>query len=315
MIQTDKLTKYYGKKVAVNQVSFQLKKGEILGFLGPNGAGKSTTMKMLTTFLYPTSGTAILNGYDICKDPLKVREQIGYLPENAPLYDEMLVKNFLRFAAEARRVSQVTQAVERVIEQCFLREVKNQPIFTLSKGYRQRVCFAQAILHNPEILILDEPTDGLDPNQKAEVRKMISAMGAGKAILLSTHILEEARATCTRAIIISEGTIKVDDTPQNLLKLSPQHGVMQLRLMAEIEDEFFLRKTLKELPQIESVETKKEENKCYFVSIRPEKGKEVSGEVLHFLQKKQWKILSCSISEGRLEDVFQAVTQSSQEQK
>jgi ABC-2 type transport system ATP-binding protein len=309
MIETQKLTKAYGKKVAVQEVTFHVKKGEILGFLGPNGAGKSTTMRMLTTFLYPTSGTAILNGHDICKNPLKVRESVGYLPENAPLYDDMLVKDFLTFAARARRVASISEAVDRVLDQCFIREVKNQPIYTLSKGYRQRVCFAQAIIHNPEILILDEPTDGLDPNQKNEVRKMISAMGTGKAILLSTHILEEAMATCNRAIIISQGVIKVDDTPENLIKRSPSHGMIEAKIEAKIEDEFFLRKALKDLKDVDSVEAEKTEQKhIYRAKVRPEKAKDISGSLLQFFRDKQWNVLSYTVSEGRLEDVFRECT-------
>lgn len=310
MIEVDQLTKIYGKKTAVQQVSFQVKKGEILGFLGPNGAGKSTTMRMLTTFLYPTSGTAVLNGHDICKDPLKVKQSVGYLPENAPLYEDMVVKDFLLFAAEARRISQKTKEVERVLDQCFIRNVSHQPIYTLSKGYRQRVCFAQAILHDPDILILDEPTDGLDPNQKSEVRRMIETMGEGKAILLSTHILEEAMATCNRTIIISEGVIKIDDTPQNLIKRSPRHGVMQLKLQAEVEDEYFLRKAFQGVSGVETVETFKQETPHqYEVSLKPATDQDISESVFQFLKEKSWKVLSCGILEGKLEDVFHLYTQ------
>lgn len=312
MIEAQKLTKSYGSKLAVKEVSFQVQKGEILGFLGPNGAGKSTTMRMLTTFIYPSSGTALLNGFDILKEPIKVRESIGYLPENAPLYEDMIVLDFLTFAARARRLENVSQAVDRVLEQCFIREVKTEPIYTLSKGYRQRVCFAQAILHNPDILILDEPTDGLDPNQKTEVRKMIEAMGEGKAILLSTHILEEAMATCNRAIIIANGQIKMDDTPENLVKKSPDHGVVQLKVKAKVEDEFFLRKALKEVKHVADVKTEKTEEKdVYSASLHPEKEKDVSGPLLEFLNKKDWQVLSLGVSEGKLEDVFRECTATS----
>jgi len=220
MIDVKGLVKTYGAKRAVDGVSFSVKRGEILGFLGPNGAGKSTTMKMITGFLRPDSGTAIVDGIDVSKDPVAVKSRLGYLPENAPAYPEMTVAEFLGFIAEVRgfREAPARKAqVERAITLTHLESVRSQTIETLSKGSKQRVGFAQALLHNPPVLILDEPTDGLDPNQKNEVRLIIKNMAAEKAVILSTHILEEVEAICTRVIIISRGKIVADETPKQLL--------------------------------------------------------------------------------------------------
>ena len=224
MIDVKGLVKTYGAKRAVDGVSFSVKRGEILGFLGPNGAGKSTTMKMITGFLRPDSGTAIIDGVDVSKDPVAVKAKLGYLPENAPAYPEMTVAEFLGFIAEIRgfREASVRRSqVERAITLTHLESVRRQTIETLSKGYKQRVGFAQALLHNPPVLILDEPTDGLDPNQKNEVRHIIRNMAAEKAVILSTHILEEVEAICMRVIIISRGKIVADETPQQLLARKP----------------------------------------------------------------------------------------------
>lgn len=217
MIVVDKLVKDYGSLRAVDGVSFEVKKGDILGFLGPNGAGKSTTMKMITGFLAPTAGTASVDGFDVREHPLKAKSRIGYLPESSPAYPEMTVVEFLTYVAETRGFRSKEEAHDRladVIVKCHLQTVQNQAIETLSKGYRQRVGVAQAILHDPPVLILDEPTDGLDPNQKHEVRKLIKAMAEDKAIILSTHILEEVEAICNRIIVIDQGKVRVDETPE-----------------------------------------------------------------------------------------------------
>jgi len=223
MLQVNGLKKSFGPFEAVKGVSFTADKGEVLGFLGPNGAGKSTTMRMITGFLPPSAGTAVVNGHDIISDPVEAKRQIGYLPENAPSYDSMTVTDFLMFVSEIRgfRGSERRERVESAIGKCRLEGVRRQTIDTLSKGYRQRVCFAQAILHDPPILIMDEPTDGLDPNQKHIVREMIRRMAPEKTIIISTHILEEVDAVCTRAIIISNGTIVANGTPQSLRGKSP----------------------------------------------------------------------------------------------
>ncbi|MDQ8205170.1 ATP-binding cassette domain-containing protein [Pelagicoccus sp. SDUM812003] len=224
MVTVDKLVKDYGALRAVDSVSFTINKGDILGFLGPNGAGKSTTMKMITGFLSPTSGTASVCGYDVAKNPIEVKKRIGYLPESSAAYPEMTVVEFLTYVAEARGFRDKEEIANRladVIVKCHLDSVKFRTIETLSKGYRQRVGVAQAIIHDPEVLILDEPTDGLDPNQKHEVRKLIKAMAADKAIVLSTHILEEVEAICNRVIIIDQGKVLVDETPEQFKARKP----------------------------------------------------------------------------------------------
>jgi ABC-2 type transport system ATP-binding protein len=224
MIEVKGLVKTYGAKRAVDGVSFSVQRGEILGFLGPNGAGKSTTMKMITGFIRPDAGTATVDGIDVTADPVAVKRKLGYLPESAPAYPEMTVAEFLGFIAEVRgfRTADAKRAqVDRAIALTHLAPVRNQTIETLSKGFKQRVGFAQALLHDPPALILDEPTDGLDPNQKIEVRSLIKSMAATKTIILSTHILEEVEAICTRVIIISRGKVVIDETPAALRARQP----------------------------------------------------------------------------------------------
>jgi ABC-2 type transport system ATP-binding protein len=224
MIEIRGLIKTYGSKHAVDGVSFTVRRGDILGFLGPNGAGKSTTMKMITGFLRPTAGTALVGGLDVTVDPVGVKRRIGYLPESSPAYSEMTVGEFLGFIAEMRGLRSAgakRTGVDRALHLCHLEPVRRQTIDTLSKGYKQRVGLAQALLHDPPVLVLDEPTDGLDPNQKNEVRALIKSMAAEKAVILSTHILEEVEAVCTRVIIISRGRLVVDETPAELQARQP----------------------------------------------------------------------------------------------
>ena len=224
MIKVENLVKAFGQKLAVNDVSFTVERGEVLGFLGPNGAGKSTTMRMITGFIPPSSGRITIGGHDILEDPLPAKRLIGYLPENAPGYADMTVHGFLNFAAELRGLQGDARraAVHRMVELCFLENVLYQTIDTLSKGYKHRTCLAQSLIHDPDILIMDEPTDGLDPNQKHEVRNLIKHMGENKAIIFSTHILEEVEAACTRVIIIDRGRIVANGTPQELKARSPE---------------------------------------------------------------------------------------------
>ncbi|MDD3544682.1 MAG: ABC transporter ATP-binding protein [Kiritimatiellae bacterium] len=224
MLTVSNLQKRFGPIHAVKGVSFTVEKGEVLGFLGPNGAGKSTTMRMITGFLPPTAGTAAICGHDIMSDPVAAKRCLGYLPENAPSYHNMTVTDFLTFIAKVRGFSgaEVSQTVENAIAKSRLESVRDQTIETLSKGYRQRTCFAQAILHDPQVLIMDEPTDGLDPNQKFVVREMIKEMSADKAIIVSTHILEEVDAVCTRAIVIADGQVVANGTPAELRARDPQ---------------------------------------------------------------------------------------------
>lgn len=218
MISIKELRRSFGPIVAVDGVSFDVQKGEVLGFLGPNGAGKSTVMRMLACYLRPDSGTATVCGYDILKNPLEVRKSIGYLAENVPAYNEMTVGGLLNFVCDARQISrnERKKALDRIVPMCAIDSVYHQAIDTLSKGYRRRVGLAQALIHDPQVLILDEPTDGLDPNQKHEVRQLISKMAKEKCIIVSTHILEEVEAVCSRTIIIAKGKIIVDSTPEQL---------------------------------------------------------------------------------------------------
>ena len=240
MIEVKGLVKDYGAKRAVDNISFSVRRGDILGFLGPNGAGKSTTMKMITGFITPTGGTAIVGGHDVRTSPVAVKRVIGYLPESAPAYGEMTVEEFLRFIAEVRGFRTAAERAARVgraITLTHLAGVRHQTIETLSKGYRQRVGFAQALLHDPSVLVLDEPTDGLDPNQKNEVRALIKSMAAEKAVILSTHILEEVEAICTRIIIISQGRLVVDETPEAFRARQPGARLDEIFRALTIGDE------------------------------------------------------------------------------
>src|SRR5512135_1047664 len=233
MIKVQNLAKYFGTKRAVDGVSFSVGRGEVLGFLGPNGAGKSTTMRMITGFIPPSGGAVTVGGFDIVEHPIPARRLIGYLPENAPAYTDMTVHGFLNFAAEIRGLQGEARkkAVSRVVEMCFLESVLHQSVETLSKGYRHRTCFAQSIIHDPEVLVLDEPTDGLDPNQKHEVRTLIRQMDETKTIIFSTHILEEVEAACTRAIIIDRGQIVANGTPSELKMRSELAGSISVRVL------------------------------------------------------------------------------------
>src|SRR5437762_9091648 len=231
MIKIDRLAKAFGPRRAVDDISFSVERGEVLGFLGPNGAGKSTTMRMITGFMPPTSGKVTVGGYDVTESPIEAKRLIGYLPENAASYPDMTVEGFLKFAAELRGLDGKARklALRRVIERCFLDSVLHQSIDTLSKGYKHRTCLAQALIHDPQVLIMDEPTDGLDPNQKHEVRNLIKELGANKAIVFSTHILEEVDAACTRAIIIDRGRIVANGTPAELRGMSDLAGAVTLQ--------------------------------------------------------------------------------------
>src|SRR3954467_11759147 len=228
MIKVHNLAKAFGAKRAVDVISFSVERGEVLGFLGPNGAGKSTSMRMITGFIPPTEGTVTVGGFDMVENPIPAKRLIGYLPENAPAYTDMTVGGFLNFSAELRglRGDAKKKAVARAIEMCFLEPVRHQSVETLSKGFRHRTCFAQSIIHDPDVLVLDEPTDGLDPNQKHEIRNLIRRMGERKAIIFSTHILEEVEAVCSRAIIIDRGQIVANGTPEELKRRSELGGAV-----------------------------------------------------------------------------------------
>ncbi len=309
MIEVRNLTKFFGSRKVVDDISFGVEKGEILGFLGPNGAGKSTTMRMITGFIPPSSGAAVIGGCDISREPISARKQIGYLPENAPVYPEMLVTGFLEFVAEIRgfRGSEKKRKVDEAIEKCFLTDVRSQSIQTLSKGFKQRVCFAQSILHDPEYLILDEPTDGLDPNQKHEVRQMIRKMSEEKAIILSTHILDEMETVCTRAIIIAGGKIVSDNTPYNLRTQSSLHGAVSLTLKAPNPDE--AAALIQTIPGVKSIKVLDHSLDDFRVRIFPETiVNPIAGTILSTLGEKNYEIKSIFVEQGRLDEVFRNLT-------
>ena len=309
MIVVDALSKQFGQFQAVDEISFEVQRGEVVGFLGPNGAGKSTTMKMLTCYLPPTSGNAEVNGFSINSQRLQVQEQIGYLPESAPSYNEMQVEEFLSFIGEVRGYtgSELRRRVGRVLELTSLQGARKQIIDTLSKGFRQRTCLAQALIHDPPVLILDEPTDGLDPNQKHEVRELIRRMSEERTILVSTHILEEVEAVCTRALIISEGRLVGLGTPDELLSQSIYRNAITLSVSG-VNAETLLE-DLNGLEQVYSVERLEDmPNGAITVRVFPKDRESISSELEKFLKKKKMSIEQFFVERGRLDEVFRRLT-------
>ena len=309
MIVVDALSKQFGQFQAVDEISFEVQRGEVVGFLGPNGAGKSTTMKMLTCYLPPTSGNAEVNGFSINSQTLQVQEQIGYLPESAPSYNEMQVEEFLSFIGEVRGYtgSELRRRVGRVLELTSLQEARKQIIDTLSKGFRQRTCLAQALIHDPPVLILDEPTDGLDPNQKHEVRELIRRMSEERTILVSTHILEEVEAVCTRALIISEGRLVGLGTPDELLSQSIYRNAITLSVSGVNAETLF--EDLNGLEQVYSVERLEDmPNGAITVRVFPKDRESISSELEKFLKKKKMSIEQFFVERGRLDEVFRKLT-------
>lgn len=306
MITVEKLTKRFGPKLAVDNISFSVQKGEVLGFLGPNGAGKSTSMRMITGYLPPSAGNVSVCGFDVVDEPLKSRRRIGYLPENAPIYSDMSVLGFLKFCAELRGLfgDAGNKAINRVVQLCFLQPVLHQSVDTLSKGYRHRTCLAQAIIHDPEVLILDEPTDGLDPNQKHEVRTLIRRMGRDKAIIFSTHILEEVEAACTRAIIIDQGKIVANGTPDELKARAPLAGTIIVGLRGttwqSVETELGKLRFLARSELISESDSR--------VTARLQPKGDLLPEVLELAQRQRWQVEHLNVDEGRLDDVFRSIT-------
>ncbi len=301
-IKANSLSRNFGGIVAVDCLSFEVGSGEVLGFLGPNGAGKSTTMKMLTGFLAPSAGTATINGHDIINDSLAARRIIGYLPEGAPSYGEMTVRSFLEFIARARgfKGREVRQKAAAAIDRLNLDRVPEQPIETLSKGFKRRVGLAQAILHDPQVLILDEPTDGLDPNQKHEVRRLIQDMSSEKIIVISTHMLEEVHALCNRAMIISDGRLLIDDTPAGLIARSRYHNAVTL-VVAEPER---VASILSEIPQARKVELREGE-----LTVFPVEGARLFELISDAVKEHGWSVSELRLEAGRLDEVFRQVTQ------
>ena len=308
MIKVQNLAKVFGAKRAVDGVSFSVDRGEVLGFLGPNGAGKSTTMRMITGFIPPSAGTVSVGGFDIVEHPIDARRLIGYLPENAPAYTDMTVHGFLNFTAEIRGLhgDARKKAVSRVVEMCFLEPVLHQSVETLSKGFRHRTCFAQSIIHDPDVLVLDEPTDGLDPNQKHEVRSLIRKMGEKKAIIFSTHILEEVDAVCSRAIIIDRGRIVANGTPQELRQKSEWAGAVTLRVSGI--NGSALTQRLGQLSTVKRAAILKEDATSVTARVFP-KGN-INGALAASIADaaQGWRIEELHTEEGRLDEVFRSIT-------
>lgn len=302
MIEIRNLTKRFSRHTAVDDLSFDIRPGEVLGFLGPNGAGKSTTMKMLTGFLAPTSGTASIHGFDIQTQTLKAQRLIGYLPEGAPCYGDMRVRGFLNFMAEIRgfRGAEKERRVARAVEQLELATVLGQNIDTLSKGFKRRVGLAQAILHDPRVLILDEPTDGLDPNQKHQVRQLIQGLAEDKIVIISTHILEEVGALCSRTVVIAHGKLVVDATPLELERRSRYHQAVTL-----VSEEPLDEAALRALPGVAGLEHNRREQS---LTVLAEPGAVIFPYVNELIRARGWAIRELDVERGRLDEVFRNLT-------
>jgi ABC-2 type transport system ATP-binding protein len=299
MIRIENLVKTFGAKRAVDDLSFAVERGEVLGFLGPNGAGKSTTMRMITGFMPPTAGKVTVGKYDVIESPIEAKRLIGYLPENAASYPDMTVQAFLEFVAELRGLdgSARKKAVNRVIELCFLQNVLPQSIDTLSKGYKHRTCLAQALIHDPDVLIMDEPTDGLDPNQKHEVRNLIRELGASKAIIFSTHILEEVDAACSRAIIIDRGRIVANGTPEELRGMSELAGAVTLQARGATKER------LETLGRVEQL------NGAFRIYPRDKsKAAQLAQDVVQLVSQHGWSVEGMYSERGELDEVFRRIT-------
>ena len=309
MLEIENLTKRYGQHTVVDDLSFRCAAGEVLGFLGPNGAGKSTTMKMVTGFVPPSAGRVSVCGLDIDQASLEARRCIGYLPEGAPCYPEMTPSSFLEFIADIRGLTPAERKtrLDSVIEALHLGPVLDQSIDTLSKGFKRRVGLAQAILHDPKVLILDEPTDGLDPNQKHEVRELIRSMATNKLIVLSTHILEEVEAVCTRAIIIANGSILADDTPEQLARRSRSHNAVRLCVGAN-ESFDQVQAALVQLVSVDSVEVDRGSRTITALARTEARAGETWQEVFDLISRQNWDITGLQLEVGQLDQVFREIT-------
>lgn len=305
MVEIQGLRKTFGPIVAVNDISFNVARGEVLGFLGPNGAGKSTTMKMITGFLTPDAGEIRVGGQNITEQPIAVKRRIGYLPEGAPLYGDMTTRSLLEFIGEIRgyRGAERKRRIDEVVERVNLSAVLEQPVETLSKGFKRRVGLAQSILHDPEVLVLDEPTDGLDPNQKHEVRRLIEEMATDKVIILSTHILEEVDAVCSRAIIIAGGSLVSDGTPAELEARSTLHNAVVLTVNPD--EASAIAGALEALPNVASASVTEAGNE---VRAIPTEGASIASAVSSCLRENNWQSETLYVERGRLDDVFRDIT-------
>jgi len=310
LIEAEGLAKSFGTLKAVDGITLRVPRGEVLGFLGPNGAGKSTTMRLITGFLEPDAGRARIAGFDVQNQAREAKKRLGYLPEGAPLYAEMTPKGFLYFVPEIRGLQgpAIAKAVGVAVEKTGLGPVLEQTIETLSKGYKRRVGIAQAILHDPEVLIMDEPTDGLDPNQKHHVRKLIAEMAKEKAIIVSTHILEEVEAVCTRAVVINKGRIVADGTAEDLMRRLPYHGAVGIRVAAEKADA--IKGALSALAGVEKVETVATANGQLHLRAIPKNGAGIVTDVASAIRQKSLAVDEIFVERGKLDDVFRQITTS-----
>lgn len=313
MISLKGLTKRFGQLLAVDDVTLSVATGEVLGFLGPNGAGKSTTMKMIAGFLEPTSGTATVSGHDVTRAPVEVKRAIGYLPEGAPTYGDMTPLSYLRFIAEIRGFdgAERQRRVDAVVEKVALQEVLRQPIETLSKGFKRRVGLAQTMLHDPPVLIMDEPTDGLDPNQKRHVRALIREMAADKAIVISTHILEEVEAVCSRAVIIARGRIRADGRPGDLRSRAPDHNA--ILLTADASEADALRRGIAAIPAVREVETLEQWEDQVRLRIFPKAGETIATEVNDLIEAHDLHVHELFVAQGSLDDMFWEITKTDEQ--
>jgi ABC-2 type transport system ATP-binding protein len=310
-ISLKNLTKRFGSILAVDDISLSVTGGEVLGFLGPNGAGKSTTMRMVTGFIEPTSGTAEVCGLDVTRHPVETKRRIGYLPEGAPTYGDMTAESYLGFIAEIRGFdgAEKRRRIDAAIDKVDLQEVTRQPIDTLSKGFKRRVGLAQALLHDPEVLIMDEPTDGLDPNQKHQVRTLIREMSRDKAIIISTHILEEVEAVCSRAIIIAHGRILADGTPQSLLAQAPNHNAVVITVDDADAESFRIDLlSVTGVAAVENIPIQGEANGTSRLRALPAGGATIAGDIEEMLRGKNTPVHEMFIERGALDDVFRKIT-------
>lgn len=308
-VKVSNLSKYYGNYLAVDNISFEVNKGEILGFLGPNGAGKSTTMKIITTYYPPTSGTVEVEGMDVEENSLGVRQKIGYLPESNPLYNDMNVVDYLDYVASLDGVasSNIKSRREEMVKVCGLEEMRNKTISHLSKGYRQRVGLAQAMINNPDVLILDEPTSGLDPNQIIEIRNLIKKLGKQKTVILSTHILSEVQATCDRVVIINKGKIVADGTTEELQAKSKGESIVTLEVKNDV-DKNALSANLKEVRGVRKVEFSKDTGDSFIFNIYGEKGADLRSAISNKVMEQKAVLLSMQAKQSSLEDIFRDLT-------
>ncbi len=312
LVEANGLRKVFGPITAVDGITLAVRKGEVLGFLGPNGAGKSTTMKMITGFLEPDAGNAKVCGFDVQKSPKPAKTKLGYLPEGAPLYAEMTPRSFLRFIAQVRgyRGAEMDRRVDSAVAKTSLESVLDQRIETLSKGFKRRVGLAQAIIHDPPVLIMDEPTDGLDPNQKHQVRALIRDMASEKAIIVSTHILEEVEAVCTRAVVINKGRIVADGTAETLMRRMPYHGAVAICVAAERAEAAIA--ALSAHVGVERVETIAKVNGHIRLRAIPKNGQTIATDVASLLRDKAMPVEELFVERGKLDDVFREITTSEQ---